>query len=260
MFLLHEVNKNKDKNNSDLNIPHIVLYNHLMNQFLNAWSFFLKNWKDLLPIAMPLFILSLITMYYVGPLVTPYLNANQFDQLQDFLEDNNLYLTVLDLIYDIAFIAFVAAINAQFYILTINKQPLRTSDLFSKSLSKIIWLFIASFLSSLFIGIGFIFFILPGIYLFVRFSLFPVFIIIEDQGPVSSLMLSWEMTDQYGGQLFSQTILFFMIMLLVFILSSIIFSIFGQAITIAIIFIEFYVFCIVLSYLYFSLYKSVKNL
>lgn len=235
-----------------------------MNQFLNAWYFFFKNWKDLLPAAMPLFILSLMTMYYVGPLVTPYLNANQFDQLQDFLEDNFFYLTIVDLIYDIAFIAFIAAINAQFYILTTNKQPLKTSDLFSKSLSKIIWLFLASFLSSLIISIGFFFFkilfLIPGIYLFVRFSLFPVFIIIEDQGPVSSLMLSWKMTDQYGGQLFSQTILFFMIMLLVFILSSVIFSIFGQAITIAIIFIEFYVFCIVLSYLYFSLYKSVKNI
>jgi len=235
-----------------------------MNQFLNAWYFFFKNWKDLLPIAMPLFILSLMTMYYVGPLVTPYLNANQFDQLQDFLEDNFFYLTIVDLIYDIAFIAFIAAINAQFYILTTNKQPLKTFDLFSKSLSKIILLFLASFLSSLIISIGFFFFkilfLIPGIYLFVRFSLFPVFIIIEDRGPVSSLMLSWKMTYQYGGQLFSQTILFFMIMLLVFILSSFIFSIFGQAITIAIIFIEFYVFCIVLSYLYFSLYKSVKNI
>ena len=102
--------------------------------------------------------------------------------------------------------------------------------------------------------------VFPGVYLFARFSLFPIFIVIEDQGPISALKLSWENTDEYGGQLFFQTLVFFIAMLLVMILSSVLFSFMDILAITIMIFLEMFIFCIVLCYLYFSLYKSIKNL
>lgn len=231
-----------------------------MNQFTNAWAFFFKNWKVLLPVSTPLFFFIFLAIFYLSPQLTPLLMAGQYDLINEFLENNQANISIIDVCFDLVFLAFIGALNIQFYNLTINKKPLKIFNIYSKSFSKILWLFVASFLSSLLIGIGFLLLVFPGVYLFARFSLFPIFIVIEDQGPISALKLSWENTDEYGGQLFFQTLVFFIAMLLVMILSSVLFSFMDILAITIMIFLEMFIFCIVLCYLYFSLYKSIKNL
>ncbi len=52
------------------------------------------------------------------------------------------------------------------------------------------------------VGIGSICFVIPGIFLAIRFSLFSYFIVDQTVGPIQSLKMSYKTTKKYGWQLF----------------------------------------------------------
>ena len=104
---------------------------------------------------------------------------------------------------------------------------------------------------------GYILLILPGIYLTARFSFFAAQIMYENKGVFESISSSWEMTDEYGSKLFGFTLVFVVLM----ISSSLILSSILPAgiVQTSILAINEYLFVIPLGYIYFTLYKSLKE-
>tara|TARA_B100001063_G_C16649602_1_gene495197 strand:- start:102 stop:797 length:696 start_codon:yes stop_codon:yes gene_type:complete len=231
-----------------------------MNQFNQAWSFYFKNWKSLLPISIPLLVFFSIVYYALLPKILPYLQNNQTSQFIEFYESNKFSFDLINLFSNVIFVIFIGALSAQFYSLSANKKPLRTFEAYSKSYSKVVPLFLASIFSSILISFGFMLLIFPGIYLFARFSLFPFYIVIENKGPILALKLSWINTDKYGAKLSGYTFIFFILMLVTIVFSSSILSFLGLVGILTLISIEFCIFTIALCYLYFSLYMSMRTL
>ena len=80
---------------------------------------------------------------------------------------------------------------------------------------------------------------------------------LENKGVMDSLRLSWDKTDEHGGILFGLTLAFFLITFLVASLLQLILEPgIGQ---IAVLAVLEYVVVIPWGYVYFSLYKSLKN-
>ena len=80
---------------------------------------------------------------------------------------------------------------------------------------------------------------------------------LEDKRVMDSLKLSWDKTDEHGGILFGLTLLFFSITLaLASIFQTLLDPGIGQLVVLAII---EYVVVIPWGYVYFSLYKSLRN-
>ncbi len=61
---------------------------------------------------------------------------------------------------------------------------------------------VASLLYGLMVSVGLILFIIPGIYLAIRFQLFAYFIIDRNAGIIDSLRMSWDATRRFTGTLF----------------------------------------------------------
>ena len=68
--------------------------------------------------------------------------------------------------------------------------------------SKIVNYFIAGLLFSLSLCIGLVFFIIPGIYLYLRLQFYGQFIVDENAGSIESLKKSWNLTKGYELSLF----------------------------------------------------------
>ena len=68
--------------------------------------------------------------------------------------------------------------------------------------SKIVNYLIADLLFSLLLIVGLICFIIPGIYLYLRFQFFAQFIVDENAGIIESLKKSWNLTEGHELSLF----------------------------------------------------------
>ena len=79
----------------------------------------------------------------------------------------------------------------------------------------------ANILHSCAYGIGFLMLILPGFYLFGRLGLFPLFIMFENKGVMSSLGESWNLTEEVATKLFVLTGVFLGIQLIFGLLAGI---------------------------------------
>lgn len=71
-----------------------------------------------------------------------------------------------------------------------DRVPVQYSDLWTKA-GRIGKYFLASFLYGLMVFIGLIFLIVPGLFLAVRFGLYPYFVVDQGQGPIQALKSSW---------------------------------------------------------------------
>lgn len=80
---------------------------------------------------------------------------------------------------------------------------------FSEKSSLTVNFAVGTLLYALISTIGLILFIVPGIYLAIRFSFFDFALVEEESGPISALKKSWDITRGYGWSL-----LFFMAILL----------------------------------------------
>jgi len=231
-----------------------------MYQFKSAWNFYFQNWKNLLFLSIPLLAMLILSIYFILPKIFPIVDANQIDLLVEFFNRNAISFRVIDFFFDIVFIAFIGALGIQFNSITNINKPLNMITVYKKSYTKIVPLFLASFIANIAIGIALLLLIFPGIYLFARLALFPFYIVIDNEGPIKSLQSSWYSTDEYGGKLLGFTMLFFFLMMLAFSFTSAVFSFLGIFVVSILIYIEFIIFCITLNYLYFTLYESVKNM
>ncbi len=92
-----------------------------------------------------------------------------------------------------------------------------------QSFPNILNYFLASILSGLASLIGCIFFIVPGIYFYIRLQFFGFFIVEEKQGAIDALRSSWQLTKDQGKPLFLlflSSILFLLLGFIVFIIGA----------------------------------------
>ena len=107
-------------------------------------------------------------------------------------------------------------------------------------------------------GLGFLLLILPGFYLYGRLGLFPLFIMFDEKGAMDSLGESWSLTEEFATKLFLLTTTFMGIQLIFGLLGGTIIAD-GSLWFLVITTLIKYATLMPLFYLFFSLYKSVKQ-
>lgn len=220
-----------------------------MNQFKSAWNFYLNNWQLFAVLAAPVFFVEVATAYLFAPLQ----NVTQPDDIVEFMSSNGGPIGILGLLGMILSIAFLGGLHIAFDAKSSNVSIEPLNALFA-GLKKFFPLFGAYILTAIVVFFGLLLLILPGIYLGARLALFPAYIMLENKGVIESLKLSWENTDEYGGTLFSLTIIFVLISI---ILASIFSSVLESGLVqIGILGIVEYVIIVPWTYIYYSLYKS----
>lgn len=242
-----------------------------MDQFNSSWRFVFKNFKDLISFGLPWLIFTIISVI----LIANKLPKIQIDEsaaidvatnemistLTQFYENNASQLFVIELMTNILFIVFIASLSIQFKNISNTKNPQNFFKILKKIYPKIPYLFIASFITGILVQIGFLILIFPGVYLFARLSLYPIYISLEDKGPIESIKCSWNATDEFGTKLTIYTLLIFILLIVTTILTSSLLALtsIGLMLIIPVILFETVIFSMVLSYIYFSLYVFVKN-
>ena len=128
----------------------------------------------------------------------------------------------------------------------------------SLSLKKFYPLLWANIMHSIAYGLGFLMLILPGFYLYGRLGLFPLFIMFDEKGAMDSLGESWSLTEEFATKLFLLTTTFMSIQLIFGLLGGTIIAD-GSLWFLVITTLIKYATLMPLFYLFFSLYKSVKQ-
>ena len=82
----------------------------------------------------------------------------------------------------------------------------------NKTLKRYPALLATTFLTSIIIALGFIAFIIPGIYLTFKLILSPVSSVVEDKSPIDAMKRSWHMTFGNWWYLFALSVLFFIVL------------------------------------------------
>lgn len=225
-----------------------------MNQFRNAWNFYLSNWQYFALLAAPIFAIEIVTAQLIMPIVEVRIDNPQ--DMAEFVEANGSYLLLLTVLGVIAGVSFIGGLFAAFDSKSSNYELDPMSALF-KGFKKFFPLFGAYILSAIAVFFGLILLILPGVYVGARLALYPSYMMIENKSVMDSLKLSWEATDEHGGILFGLTLLF----ILITVVPALVFQFLiapglTQIIILAVI---EYVVVIPWAFVYFSLYLSQRN-
>ena len=139
-----------------------------------------------------------------------------------------------------------------------NENSITPYQALFEGLKKFFPLFWANIMHSIAYGLGFLMLILPGFYLYGRLGLFPLFIMFDEKGAMDSLGESWSLTEEFATKLFLLTTTFMGIQLIFGFLGGTIIAD-GSLWFLIITTIIKYATLMPLFYLFFSLYKSVKQ-
>ena len=238
-----------------------------MDQFNSSWRFVFKNFKSLVSFGLPWLIFSIISISFISDKlpqvqIDENLDINRLIEIYfQWYEANALQLFIISQTINIMFIFFIASLAVQFK----NISDMGNAQSFfkvSKTIYlKIPYLFFAFFVTNILVQIGIMVLIFPGIYLFARLSLYPLYISLEHRGPIESLKCSWNATDEFGSRLTQYTLLFGFLLILIILLTAdlLALSLLGAILVVPVILFEIIIFSMALSYIYFSLYKYIKN-
>ncbi|MDA0775478.1 MAG: hypothetical protein O2846_03815 [Proteobacteria bacterium] len=220
-----------------------------MNQFRSAWNFYFNNWQFFAVLAAPVFFVEVAAAYLVIPLE----NATQPDDIIDFFSSNSGPIGLLGFLGMILSISFLGGMHVAFDA-KYSDSSIEPLNALLSGFKKFFPLFGAYILSAIVVFFGLLLLILPGIYVGARLALFPAYIMLQNKGVLESLKLSWENTDEHGRTLFSLTIIF---ALLSIVLASIFsFVLDTGLVKVVILGIVEYVIIVPWIYIYYSLYKS----
>tara|TARA_B100000214_G_C23872794_1_gene583471 strand:+ start:236 stop:937 length:702 start_codon:yes stop_codon:yes gene_type:complete len=233
-----------------------------MDQLKLSLKFVKLNFKNLISFSVPWFIFCIYFIFFViSELSAVIENIDEPENLVSFIKNNSFNFRVIGFFEDILFIFFIASICLQFNNIYEGKNSESFVKIFKLIYIKIPYLFVATFLSGIAISFGFLVLILPGIYLFGRLCLSPIYIIIENKGPIESIKESWVATDEFGDRLFMYTFLFGILLILITILTSSLLSLSSltSVLIIPVMLLEIIILSMVLCHIYFSLYKYLKQ-
>ena len=169
------------------------------NIFRKGWSIFTKNW---------LVLIGLLAAWLVITVIIPTFSNVPVD-FELLMKDSEYALlllsqTALDLGYHIDLL--ISALLGAFFTLVFTKALLDAYDeqelTFYFNFKKLLYLFLTTILANIIIVIGFVCFIIPGIYLAIRLQFYCFAIIDKDANPIESLKESWRITNGKTASLF----------------------------------------------------------
>jgi len=226
-----------------------------MNQFKSAWQFAFQHWQFLAVLAFPVFLFEVMSAYYLGSAFT-LLEGGNIDDITEYFNSNSLPIFFLSLISVILSMSFIGGIYVAFNALTDNSK-MKPFDALLIGFKKLFPILGASILCNIAIFFGFFMLILPAFYLAGRLGLTISYLMLENKTVSESISSSWEATDEHGTILFILTLTFF---ILASVSGLIVVGLFpdGGIIQPVLAGVVEYVFVFPLSYVYFSLYKSIE--
>jgi hypothetical protein len=130
----------------------------------------------------------------------------------------NLIATIISIVASLVFVGFIVFVVKD----ARDNTDSSLGDILNKVAPHLGSLFIAVILKSIIIVIGFIFLIIPGIYLAIRLALTEAAVVNEGLGPIKAIKRSFEMTHSIAFRTFLIALVFFLIMLAGFIVGGII--------------------------------------
>jgi hypothetical protein len=232
-----------------------------MNQFKSAWQFAFTHWQFLAVLAFPVFLVEIITAYYLTD-ATLLLEAGNMDDIGLYFETNSMPITLLSFISIVLSISFTGGVFVAFDALTEGKD-IKPFDALFIGFKKFFPLLGALMLCYLIFLLGFLMLILPGFYLAGRLGLTPAYVMFEGTGVRGSIAKSWEVTDEHGTILFFLTFTFFALSsaLAMIVISVLPMAAGGGSSILQLILagIIEYTFVFPWAYIYFSLYTSLKS-
>lgn len=143
-----------------------------------------------------IFLPAWLMAYFVGePLLTGEEDINQLLVImQNFYADNILYILASSIVTIIGILTY--------YIMLMRDEISTIGDALKTALALFLVYFVASFLTGIMIGIGFILFIIPGIYIVGRFTTLPAVIAGEGLAIIASIKRAWALTENVGWMAF----------------------------------------------------------
>ncbi len=163
------------------------MYKTLMNSIWDSVRLFQNHIVALASITLPFIIfLEIFEVYFIeSTLMTPFM----FDDLSPLLL---AHLTIKPF-YSIAVIFYIAAV--------INNQPISITQSWLMGIKFWPVYFVVSLIMNILIGTGLLFYAIPGIFLFIRFSFTEFYLLLDKQSPLAAIKSSFTNTRQYFLQL-----------------------------------------------------------
>lgn len=90
---------------------------------------------------------------------------------------------------------------------SLEDAPSRGTEL----VARLVYLILGGIAAAIVIGIGLLFLVLPGIYLYVRLALFPAAVMVDGHGPLEGLSESWSRTSGNATTVFGVVAVLFLI-------------------------------------------------
>ena len=195
--------------------------------FTAAWNDALAllkaNLETILPIIGVLILLPSIIMGYMvpDPVIDPAAGDGGSAVLFQYLNDLGPWLLLSVILSILA--------NATIYALIFNASRPTVGEAFAIGATFFVPMLLTALISSLAIGVGMIFLIIPGIYLAIKFSVAGPAIVAENiKNPIAALSRSWALTKGNSLYIFAFYLIIGIVGTIVLVVSSMIFSaIFG---------------------------------
>ncbi len=154
--------------------------------FQFAWNTFTKR---------PLFFVGIAVITGLLPRV-----LNEFQSLlilNTMLTENSSLMQVLNFsltMLSIALILYFAVSLIKIFLKVIDNEPVSYADVFKVKKKELLLYIGASIIFGVFVLVGFVFFLIPGIYLAIKYQFYPYFIIEKKMSPSEALNASESLT------------------------------------------------------------------
>ncbi|MCP4974986.1 MAG: hypothetical protein GY931_02380 [Maribacter sp.] len=158
------------------------------------------GWQQMWKYFLYLFIITIV----VGLLEAP------VSAIQDSEWENTPGIILLQLLiaaYGLLFLPVVKYGGDLLYLRGIRNEKVDVSELFDGFKKNYLNIILANLLTFAIIGIGFVFFIIPGIILACRLAFVSYLVMDKNMEPVAAVEKSWEMTRGYGWKIFGMALL-----------------------------------------------------
>ncbi len=158
------------------------------------------GWQQMWKYFLYLFIITIV----VGLLEAP------VSAIQDSEWENTPGIILLQLLiaaYGLLFLPVVKYGGDLLYLRGIRNEKVDVSVLFDGFKKNYLNIILANLLTFAIIGIGFVFFIIPGIILACRLAFVSYLVMDKNMEPVAAVEKSWEMTRGYGWKIFGMALL-----------------------------------------------------
>ena len=225
-----------------------------MQQFLSSINFCLSNIGYLFILCIPIITLEVALASLIGSID---IQASSDSAALETLSEISFQFSILLIASLILSVALSGGCMVAFHALSNENSTTPYQALFA-GLKKFFPLLWANIMHSIAYGLGFLLLILPGFYLYGRLGLFPLFIMFEEKGPMDSLGESWSLTEEFATKLFFLTTTFMGIQLFFGFAGGTIITD-GSLWYLILTTLIKYATLMPLFYLFFSLYKSVKQ-